>query len=486
VDSQSVFALGEYQRMTLPTATRQQKVEELFRRGIIIPWQAHPVQKEMAAAIRGSNKKKYVVNSARRLGKSTLLCMLALEHAFQNPNSQIRYAAETQRSVKKIILPIIRGILSECPKHLRPKFHSHDGVYTFNNGSEIHIAGAALDQADSLRGTACDLAIVDEAGFIDNLDYLIDSVLLPQTMNRPNAKIVMASTPSRSPDHPFVSKYLAQAMADGAYSKYTIYDNPMLTPEIIEEFMREAGGAGSTTWRREYLAEIVTESNNAVFPEAIDGLDALVYDIPRPQFFIPFVAVDLGYVDYTGAVFGYYDFIRAKIVIEDELLFNKSTSATIVQQILSKERELWGDNRPRQRIVDGPALVIADLNETHKFGCRTPEKHDLTANINKTRIDISNQTLVIHPRCTNLISQLKFAVWDTTRTKFARSSAGHFDLAAATLYFVKHIDRSTCPIPPGYGWDSYNDFGFERTRKNSINESLRRMFPMRLPTRKSS
>jgi len=139
--------------------------EELFRRGIIIAWQGHDVQKRMADGIRAYKGKKYVINSARRLGKSYMLCMFALEHAFQNKNSQIKYAAETQRAVRKIVLPIIREILQLCPKHLRPTFKAHEGVFVFPNGSEIHIAGSGMDQADGLRGTACDLAIIDEAGF---------------------------------------------------------------------------------------------------------------------------------------------------------------------------------------------------------------------------------------------------------------------------------------------------------------------------------
>ncbi len=470
----------------LTKASIQQKRAEMWRRGVLVPWLAHPAQQQMAAGIVASANKKYVINSARRLGKSYLLCLLALEHAIKNPNAQIKYAAETQRSVKKIILPLMRQIMETCPRELRPRFSSPDGVYEFSNGSEIHIAGAALDQADSLRGTACDLAIVDEAGFIDALEYLIDSVLLPQTLGRPNSRIILASTPSKTPDHPFVRKYMAQAMAENAYSKFTIYDNPRITPEEIAEMMKEAGGENSTTWRREYLAEIVTETENAIFPEATaEGfLDSQVYDLPRPPFFVPFVAIDLGYVDFTGAVFGYYNFKANKIVIEDELLFNRSTSESIVKQVLSKEAELWGKVKPRVRVVDGPALVIADLNETHKFGCKYPDKTDLTASVNRVRMDLGASVFAIHPRCTNLIAQIRFAVWDSSRSKFARSSAGHFDLAAALLYFCRHLDRSTNPFPADYGFDHFNDFGFPRRHKNNAVDALKAMFPFRRPVSK--
>jgi hypothetical protein len=459
--------------------TAQQRRDELWRRGHLVPWLAYPVQQQMAQAIAASPHKKYVINSARRLGKSYLLCLLAQEYARQHPNAQIKYAAETQRSVKKIIVPLMKQIMETCPKQLRPRFNSHDGVFVFSNGSEIHIAGAAMEQADSLRGTACDLAIVDEAGFIENLEYLIDSILLPQTLGRKHARIIMASTPSKTPDHPFISKYMAQAMADGAYSRYTIYDNPRISPEEIEEFKKEAGGEDSTTWRREYLAEVVTETENALFPEANTGdlMEQLTLEVQRPRFFLPITAVDLGYTDFTGVLFGYYHFQLAKIVIEDEILVNKTTSADIVAMILAKEQELWGKVTPQVRVVDGPALAIADMNQTHRFMCRTPEKSDLAANINRVRMDLAERRFLINPRCKNTIAQIKFGTWDNQRKGFSRSaSGGHWDLVAALIYFCKHIDRSSNPVPHGYGFDPFNDFGYPQ-RQNTGNTALRAMFP---------
>lgn len=467
--------------MTSPAKkfTRAEKLEELWRRGILVPWLCHPVQQQMAAAIQGSASKKYVINSARRLGKSYLLCCLALERALQFPNQQIKYASETQRSVKKITLPLFRQILETCPKHLRPKFHAHDNMFTFTNGSEIHIAGSSLDQADGLRGTAADLCLIDEAGFIGDLEYLIDSVLLPQTLNRKNAKLILASTPSKTPDHPFVQRFMAEAIAGGYYSKFTIYDNPLLTPEIIEEFKKESGGDETVTWRREYLAEPVTDLSNALFPEATNtqAMDELVLQVQRPPGFLPIVSIDLGYLDYTGVLFGYYHFPMGKIVIEAELLVNKMTSKNIVEMVVAKERELWG-NLPTTRIVDGGAMIIADLNETHNFNCRTPEKSDLTANVNRVRMDLDNKRILFSPAVPNTISQVRYAVWNTARSGFARSSSGgHFDLAAALIYLCKHVDRTTNPIRADYGYSYYTDFGFPRKHKQESMDAIKAMFP---------
>lgn len=454
---------------------------------MIVEWQGHETQKEMYRAINEMTSRKIVVNCSRRLGKSWLLVAMALEYAFQNPYAQIKYASVNQKAARKIVLPIFRQILAQCPKHLQPKFHTHDGEYRFPNGAVITISGTEMQQVDALRGQAMDLGLLDEAGFMSDLEYVVESVLAPQMLTRPGAKIIFASTPPVTPDHPFVRKYMARAMADGAYLHRTIYDNPMLTPQIIQEYMDEAGGAESTTWRREYLAEIVTETDDALFPEASisEIMTDVVAEIRRPIHYIPFTAMDLGYLDYTGVVFGYYHFPAGKIVIEDEILVNKMTSAQIVELVLAKEKELWGSNAPRGRVVDGNALAIADMNETHRFNCRVPDKSDLAANINRVRMDLMNRSLVVDPRCTNLIAQLQFSTWDKSRTKFSRSSdGGHWDLIAALIYWCKHVDRITNPMPADFGYSIYDDWGFPRKHINSLGEQLKSLFPVIIPTRK--
>jgi hypothetical protein len=461
--------------------TRAQRIEELYRRGVLF-WKLHEGQKRMYDAIVASTTKRFVVNSARRLGKSYLLVLLALEHAYRYPNSEIKFAAPNQKMARKIILPLFRQILHDCPRPLRPVFHNHDAEFRFpHNNSTITVCGVEMGQSDGLRGTACDLALLDECGFMNDLPYVIDSILMPQLLTRPNSRMVLASTPPVSPDHPFVQIYMQRAMDDSAYIKLDIYSNPMLTMEVIEEFKRDAGGENSTTWRREYLAEIVTDAANAVFPEAGDEdlMASLIREVPRPSHFIPIVAVDLGYQDFTGILFAYYHFPLGKIVIEDEILINRATSEHIVTLIKAKEQELWGVIKPQVRVVDGPALIIADINETHRLGCRAPDKSDLQANVNRVRMALAESAILFHPRCQNTINQIRYSVWDNKKKQFARTaSGGHFDLAAALVYLLKHIDTRTNPLPPGWGWDAFNDFGFSRKHKNTSIEAIKRMFPI--------
>lgn len=457
--------------------TQSQKIDELWRRGVIAPFKLHETQKKMYKQFHESTSKKFVFNCSRRLGKSYALCVIAIEEAIKNPGSQIRFLCPTQRMVKKIMIPTFRIIMSNCPTEMRPRLNKVDGVWQFPNGSEIHICGSEQGQVDGLRGTAANLILIDEAGFCSDLEYALESVLMPQTLTVKNARIILASTPPPSPDHPFL-KYVQQAQADNAYAKYTIFDNPMLTPDTIAEYMKEAGGENSTTWRREYMSEFCTDQDSAVIPEATpELLRQIVIEHVGPKFFIPFTAIDLGYVDNTGVVFGYHDFTTAKTIIQRDLLINRKTSQEIVKLVKGIEMSLWG-REPLGRVVDGNPMQLADLNSIHNFNAFVPQKSDLQANVNRLRLELAEQRLIIDPSCTRLIEQLQYATWDATKSKFSRSATnGHWDLIAALIYFLARVDRNTNPFPVGFGWDLANSWGVETRRLSAASNVFQSMFP---------
>ena len=177
---------------------------------------------------------KYVVNCSRRFGKTYTLSLIAIEYALKHPRSQIRFATGTAKAIKKIVNPTIKAILTDCPKALKPSYHSVDMVWTFKNGSEIHLAGTDGGNADNLRGTASHLNIIDEAGFVDELRYVVDSILVPQTLDT-KGTTVMISTPPKSPSHEFYNMAL-EAQEEGSYTTFDIYANTSITSSITNVY----------------------------------------------------------------------------------------------------------------------------------------------------------------------------------------------------------------------------------------------------------
>jgi hypothetical protein len=355
---------------------------------------------------------------------------------------------------------------------MRPTFKSQDSTFSFPASySEIQMAGVNNGNAEALRGKEALDCIVDEAAFVDELRYLVNDVLMPQLIYSPHGKLIMSSTPPVSPAHDFVS-FVAEAEINDALISKTIYDNPRLSHEIILEIAAEAGCevkdgkivSLSTTFRREYLAEIVTDSNHAVVPEFTEAMaKELVREWPAPPYRNCYTFMDTGYIDFTAVIFCYYDFKNAKIVVEDELVIDvrqqNKNSAMIASQIKAKEAELWGEKPVYGRFADGDLLLLADFSSLHGLHFTPVAKDVLEAQVNHLRLDVQNKSVILHPRCKNTIAHLKYGIYDKQRRKLERSNTmGHFDCLMALVYGVRHIQRSSNPYPPLYQVDQFNSF----------------------------
>jgi hypothetical protein len=453
-------------------------VVHAFWRDSDIEYLLHAGQVAVLVAFAACTSRRFVVECARRWGKSWFACVLAITFALQRPGAQIRYAAPTQRMVRKIITPLMREILEDCPEDIRPTWNVQEGVWRFPNGSEIHVAGCDAGGADALRGTSTDLAIVDEAGFVDDLEYLVQSVLLPQLLTV-DGRMVLISTPSVSPDHAWTT-YCEEAEKTDAYYHATIYDAPHITAEQREEFFREAGGEKSIAARRELLAERVIDETRAVVPEFAAAEPSIVREHPRPPYFNAFVAGDIGFVDLAVFAFAYVDFKAGLLVVEDEVSMQRAKSTDINVVVAKKERALWGAQRPRIRVIDAAAITVADMDERvdvvkgeraardadgphiHDMRWQLAQKDEADAALNALRVFLPK--LVIHPRCTTIRAHLRGGIWNKSRTSYERvERAGvrhHFDGIDAVKYLVRHADMHANPYPmdwqrPGVSPDTH-------------------------------
>ena len=426
-------------------------VAELWRRGSLgRVGGLHSSQREIHAQYYAAAGRVFVLCCSRRWGKSLLCCLLALECALSKPNASVRYAAPTGKMARRIVVPHMRRLLALCPEKLRPKFDAQALTWTFPNGSEIVLAGCDSGNAESLRGTSMDLGIVDEGGFMDDLDYVVTSILLPQTMTT-GGRLFIASSPARTPTHEFTAICL-RAEAEGRYAHRTIYDAPHITPDLIREFMAECGGEDTTDWQREYMAQTVVDETIAIVPEFTRHAATLVREVPTPEWRRTLVALDAGFEDLSFALFGYHHWDLDLLVIEDEMVWHRQHSGIIAPAILERERKLWGDLPPITRVIDADAIVRADMSRMHGLDCRLPKKDDLHGAVNALRQACASGRLAVHPRCKNLIAHCKGGVWNRSRSAFERTADfGHYDGVAALVYMWRHLDRSTNPYPKNYG-----------------------------------
>lgn len=441
--------------------TDEQKVVKLILWHMgCLDWKLKPVQRDMLQSYNACvDDLKFVINCSRRLGKSFLLCCIAIGFALSTANAQIRYAAPTQKALKKIVHPLFKKIIDDCPCSCRPEWKSQDGMYQFPNGSQIHLAGANNGHDEDLRGTEAHLALIDEAGFIDDLTYLVDDILMPQLLTT-GGRLIMASTPARSPAHAF-NEYAIEAKHHGNYAHYTIFDAGY-DDELIQKFCKEAGGVKSSTWKREYMADLyVTDESSAIIPEAANFKPGIVRDLENYKHYHKYVAMDLGVKHLTVVVFAYYDFLRAKICVEREFVINgpQMTTIKLKNGIETIEHKLWQGAEPYKRIADNNnPLLLLDLGSIHGMFFSSTSKDTLNAMVNEMRIWFANDRVEIDESCKVTIDSVRYGIWNDQRTDFAVSKTlGHFDAVAAIMYLIRNIDQATNPIPVKRSFDMIID-----------------------------
>ncbi len=434
--------------------TKAQLIAESWYRGNLV-YKLHAGQLLIKAALDKVTEQLFVANCSRQWGKSFLMVTEAISLAIQKPNARIKYGTPFLTDLEEFIQPIFHKVLEDAPIDVRPVYKTKGSKWVFRNGSEIKLVG--LDKnPNGLRGNTIDRIIIDECGFVSNLASLYKNVIIPATTHRPDCKVILISTPPVTPAHDF-GDFIQRATAEGCYSEFDIYTNPMIDAATIQRLMKESGGELSTTWRREYLCQLVTDADSKLIGEWDDKYVKPFVPDEYYQFYHLYEGMDLGVKHFTVTLFGHYDFRRATLVIQDEIKLNGPSLTTQVlhDTIQAREQSLWPNRKPYRRVSDNnnPQL-IQDLSLLHKMTWISTDKDTLEAMLNEVRLMVAKGQIEVDPRCVQLIGCLKYGVWDSKKKKFALSTGyGHFDALAALMYLVRYLDKHSNPIPHTYGFD---------------------------------
>jgi len=484
--------------------TRKQAIQELWKLADL-SYMLKGVQKDMRDAVYNSSGKKTVFLCSRRLGKSFSMCLIATEYCIKTPNTIVKYLCPKKKDAKTIIRPIMRIILEDCPISMKPEWKEADKVYEFPNGSQVQIGGTDSGNAESIRGGYANLAIFDEAGFHDYNDfpYIVQSIVLP-TLLTTKGKMILASTPSKEPDHPFMVDYVHPARNDNTIIEYDIYSNPLITQEDIDEIAEEFPlGKEDPAFQREFLLKSVIDSDSIVIPEWNKELERdLVQERKIPTHYDAYVSGDPAAKDLTAILFAYYDFKRAKIVVADELVLGGEGTALTTQVIADgvkrKEsllfmNEYTGETKePYLRIMDNnQPILMNDLYNDHGLLFVPTQKDTKDQQINKLRMMLSQGSIEVSPKCKNLIYHIKTAKWDKKRKGFQRvkgSSDGklkahHCDALDALIYLVRNVQLGKNPYPDGYfdltGEDVHNPNGVLTKEERELSDFMKKIMNIR-------
>ena len=441
-------------------------------------WKLKGSQKLIEDAFSKVKGKLFVCNCSRRFGKSFWAAKKCLERALGGSNQKIKFASAFANDLEEIIIPAFNFLLEDCPPEILPEWQVSRKKFIFKNGSEIQLIG--LDRnPNGPRGQFCDLFIFEEAGFINRLDYLYSAVVIPMFKGRPDAMAIMISTPPISPAHPF-QIFCKKSEKEGAYAKFTIYEDPEIEQYEIDELRAEC--LTESDWLREFMVEFVIDANLGIVPE---WKKENVQDYNKDEYwryYHKYVSMDLGVRDKTAALFAVYDFLEAKLFILDEMVMAgpEMTTDKLAVAIANKEKESFGGAEVYRRVADNNnLLLLQDLTTLHGLTFSPTTKGSLEAMINRLRLWVKQGKIVISPKCTELIGCLETGIWKKNRKEFDRSPLyGHFDALAGLMYLVRNVRENVNPIPALYNLSQDSHFieekeNYETTQNISM---IKKMF----------
>lgn len=442
---------------------------------------------------------KFYIEATRRLGKSSLLLMLFTEECRSKANVKCGFFAPVKDGLLDYIEKLIAITYQDCPDELRPYLDKTRFLLRFKHpagDSVIVFRGSNNQQHRVRRGQEFNIAGVDEARDVDDLDELIDSVVMPSLFST-DGKLIISSTPADTRSHPlFEIRNIAKV--EGWFIEIPIWEAHRLDPQIYpidrinkwkEETLKKLDG--QERWEREYECKWVVNRRKMAVPEWDSKTMVLSPGgDPYYQFYRRFHGLDWGYKDFTAIVFATLNFRKARLEFDGELTYSgkEVRSDLISERINLMNEDIWGKEFVRtpdfsvwSQVSDSADPIL--INELNKYkGMNfTPVKkaHTLEAMLNEFRVLVAQGKVVVRPSCQMLIHCLENGVWDNDRKKLDKDLfAHHFDHLMAAVYLTRMVDWNDNPIPRDFMIDGMRviDLNFDKTRLDNDGLALQNAF----------
>lgn len=403
-------------------------------------WKLHSAQLEIYKLIRSlpKDQREALIFCSRRWGKSYLGVLCALEDCIRNPGKQVAIVGPNLKQTINIVTPLLKQIMADAPKDLIKQSKS-EKRWNFSNGSCLLIGG--FDTAlESFRGMDLFNLYLEETGLatadLEEYSYTLYSVLMPTLMHS-RGRTTHLTTPARIIDHPLHTETLPKCKLAGAFYKFTIHENPLLTPEDIEKEIETLGGKDSINVRRELYCEIVRDDSITVVTTFDEEAQVAATVPSHPLKYA--VGGDLGYTnDLSVFLLAGYDHTLGKVLVMDEKWFPPTTSSSEIVEALKE----WSTYNPTY-IVDIQGNTRTDMSSLG-LATATPVKDKFDSTITFIRNEFYNNKLLIDPKCQLLIETLRSATFNKQKTDFLRTaSLGHADALMALVYLLRSIDKTT-------------------------------------------
>lgn len=445
----------------------------------------------------------FVLRIARRWGKTFLVALMMIEDLIRNNGWHMTYATAFQNSLEDIVEPMIEELFETCPADMRPIYKKGKRTYWFPSSRSILKLVGVDKNPNALRGKKSNGFCFTEAGFVPKLAKTIGEKIYPQFQRHSQAYMILESSAPESPTHDFDARFAFRARARDAFFEATIDDNTAISDEEKREYVEAAREIDPIIADREYYNVQGRDSRLMVIPD-FNKLEHIKPPGVMPKYAHCYVSMDPGEGDPLGAVLGFYDFDRAKLVIQKSRAKSNWSTGDAADWIKEWEYKLWGtQHRPKpgspkrdyelqqipmmsiadvmktpgglvwsappssltywdgtelrpnpyRRISDIDARTIGDMAREESLNFEGTAKDDAYAQRNALRRAFREGWIEIWEEDGQLARELEFGKFRLNSEGYAvdwlrEEGLGHLDCLAALIYLWRNLSRELNPFPP--------------------------------------
>lgn len=366
--------------------------------------QANIVLHDNQRAIDRNDARFKVIKAGKRFGKTKWAVYAVVKAAAAQPGSTIWYVAPTYRQAKSIAW---LDLLNVTPQQIIKRKLESELMLELSNGSRIYLIGA--DNEDSLRGTALDGLVMDEAAYCR--DYIWPAILSGQLLGgkgKPFAYFI--SSPNSKGKNWFTNFHkeaevkMLSGDKDWAAFYYTIYDNPTLDKNDIEIVHEQTT---DDVWQTEYMA-IESSSTGPLVPEFDNKKHVVNGNIDLTNLVLV-RGIDWGINHPTTCLWVGFDRSRNSAFVFKEFyktgyLINESCQA--INQMTGKMPIDWTVIDPSTNKRNSQT-GRTDKDEFSRYGIYCLPGDNRDRGIHVMRMFFKKDLIKIHSSCKNLINELR-------------------------------------------------------------------------------
>lgn len=299
----------------------------------------------------------------------------------------------TKSTIERNILEPMRNIWGS---ELVGEINSHNICYMF--GERVYCLGAEkVSQVSKLRGASIKYVYGDEVA--DWNPEVFD--MLKSRLDKPYSCFDGALNP-QGPTH-WLKSFLDNPEFDTYVQKYTIFDNPFLPKEFVDNLCKEYEGSVY------YLRYILGEWALAEGLVYSFGEDNIVDEQPRGAEY--YISIDYGTLNPFSA--GLWSVTGAKAVRIQEYYYDgRSQKRQLTDEEYCDEIQALADGYPVAKVIVDPSAA-SFITALKRRGFRVQQADNAVLDgIRRTSVFLRNGTIKIHRSCADSIREFGLYRWD--------------------------------------------------------------------------